>query len=269
MSIKLVSLDLDGTLLNSRSEISTEDKETIRRLKAMGIRVVINSGRAIKSIQRFEDLLDHREEGNLTVGFNGGVVCRSHNREVIRQLMMEEETYKYIINEIKPFHADTLIYIGDRLFSDRRSDIAHNYEVRARIPIEYVNRLDSLGSDISKILVKGSYENLTQIFEFMKDKVEGKCNMFFTAGDLLEFSHLNAHKGAGLNFVLKTFNIQPEEALAMGDNFNDITMLQTAGIGVAPAHADDGVKKHANYITKADNNHHAVTEAMNQFVFQV
>jgi len=82
----------------------------------------------------------------------------------------------------------------------------------------------------------------------------------------LEFNPYNIDKGTGVKDLLEKINIDPSEAIAIGDNFNDIPMIENVGMGVAVKNGVDEIKSVANYVTENDNNHNAVAEVIYKFI---
>ena len=93
-----------------------------------------------------------------------------------------------------------------------------------------------------------------------------KVGVFFSGEDILEFNPYNIDKGTGVKDLLEKINIDPSEAIAIGDNFNDIPMIENVGMGVAVKNGVDEIKSVANYVTENDNNHNAVAEVIQKFI---
>ena len=91
--------------------------------------------------------------------------------------------------------------------------------------------------------------------------------MVFSSNILLEFNPKDTNKGTALKRLSEYLNIPMEETMALGDSYNDIEMLETAGLGVAMANSPKDIKDISDYTTLADNNNNGVAEAINKFIF--
>ncbi len=264
--IKLLALDVDGTLLDDSGEISSQNKDAIRQAREKGVMVVIASGRSLKSLELYDEILELRQEGCYTIGFNGGVICKSDTREVVHELMLKKAYAKMIFKSLEKFDANILFYIRDELYAAKRNEATEAYEKASRRNITTFEDLNTLDTDISKILISGQTEQLKMIQKHTDPIVNGICTSCFSASTLFEFSHIDAHKGFGLITLANMLGIEAHETMAMGDNDNDLTMIQAAGIGVVPRNAKNELKPLASYVTENDNNNSAVAEAIRKYI---
>ena len=92
------------------------------------------------------------------------------------------------------------------------------------------------------------------------------CNSFFSCKEYLEYCPLNTSKGTGVEYLTRVLNMPPDCTVAVGDEQNDISMIQTAHVGVAMKNGIDELKKVADYVTENDNNHDAIAEVIEKFI---
>ncbi|MDR2940336.1 MAG: HAD-IIB family hydrolase [Clostridiales bacterium] len=95
---------------------------------------------------------------------------------------------------------------------------------------------------------------------------DSRCNIFFSAPILLEFTNLEVSKGVGVKFVSDLLHIDLKDVIAVGDNQNDVPMIKATGLGVAVSNAVDELKEAADYITKNDCDHGAIKEVIEKFI---
>ena len=120
---------------------------------------------------------------------------------------------------------------------------------------------------VSKVIIIGDNEELKKVEnEVMTTNIKNEMTTFFSADILYEFNPIGIDKGTGLKELSKILNINIEETIAIGDNYNDLSMIKAAGLGVCCVNGENGVKDFADYITKADNNQGAVAEVINKFI---
>lgn len=277
-SIKLIALDLDGTLFDSRSQISQENIDTIKKACQAGVNVVISTGRPFIGVP-FEKL---KGTGiNYAITTNGAAIYEISTGKCIYQDSMSQELALNAINYIlsKDVHMDAFIEgkaysplkcleVGQRLAIRpelkayilgesrvRVEDlpefiIANNYTVQ-KCTLNFAN--DEKGEPISR-------EDIRQFLEAqnMYDIVSGGFNN-------LEFTKKGVDKGVGLNHLSKHLGISIEQTMAIGDTENDLSILEAASIGVAMGNATPDLKEKADYVTLT-NDEDGVAAAIKHFI---
>ncbi|HCJ37076.1 MAG TPA: Cof-type HAD-IIB family hydrolase, partial [Erysipelotrichaceae bacterium] len=101
----------------------------------------------------------------------------------------------------------------------------------------------------------------------IKHITDGYCAISYSSNRYMEFNALGVDKGEGLKDLAERLSIPIEETIAVGDNYNDLSMLKVAGLSVVAANGVDDVKKEADYVTKADNNEGVVAELIRKFIY--
>jgi len=262
MDYKMIVSDLDGTLLNNKSELTPNIKSAIQKFVSSGFKFVIASGRSYRSIGYFIDGLGINVPGNYGIGFNGGMVFEADTLKVIRDVRLANTLAMETVAELKDFQKITsgweiLVYVGDRLFSESANDEAEAYKTRVGVFLE-IRPFDTITEDPSKILLKGSSGVLDEVERHMRPFTAGRMNMFRSAGNLLEFCDLDAHKGAGLARLCEITGTDIKGVIAVGDNANDISMIKKAGLGIAVANAEECLKAAADAVYPLSNDQDAV-----------
>ena len=102
----------------------------------------------------------------------------------------------------------------------------------------------------------------------MKDITDGHCVTSYSSNRYMEFNALGVDKGSGLIDLAGILDIDIKDVIAVGDNYNDMSMLKVAGLSVAAGNAVEDVKKGCNYTTEADNNEGVVAELIERFIFK-
>jgi len=271
---ELLLTDLDGTLLDDDHNIPRQNKRAVEAVISMGKHVVICSGRAWVSMERFEEQLSLNKPGHFGAAFNGGTVYAyvdGENNKTERRFLydysMQNVLSVELVNELKAMGANPMVYIGNLLLADTITDDMRRYSDRVRIPINVTKDLLAIASDVTKIIVKsGNHTMLRAAYDCLHTRYINQCNVFFSDRTLLELSHPEAHKGSAVRFLADHLYIPLSETIAVGDQENDIPMLKAAGLGVATANASPETKAAADYITEANNNQSAVCEVIERFV---
>lgn len=127
---------------------------------------------------------------------------------------------------------------------------------------------DCLDSEPQKVILI-HLEDDEKLKRFQKANAvwaKGKCNSFFSCKEYLEYCPVNTDKGTGAQYLVKLLNIPHTSTVAIGDEQNDIPMIQSAHIGIAMKNGIDDIKKTADYVTENDNNHDAIAEVIEKFI---
>ena len=264
MKYKLIASDLDGTLITNNHNISQENKDAIQRAQKAGITVVLATGRSPASVVvASEDLGITSDYG---IGFNGGSVFKISTGEKIYETILKADLAKEIVNEMMSINPNIAmgVYVSDdHLLGQNKIPFASSYAT-GKIKYETVDFMpDHITKDIMKIVIFGERDMLDTVYQGMVNTIKERYVMVYSGTKMLEFIPNNANKGIGLKVLADHLNIPMEETVAIGDNNNDIEMIQAAGLGVSVANGVAQLKAAANFITTKDYNNSALEELIN------
>ena len=287
---KLVAIDLDGTLLNSSGEVSNQTKTAIKQAIDKGIEVVLASGRTIESIENFALELG---TNNYLISGNGSAVYDIKNQEIIYSNFLskeqvlkianicEENSIHYNVYTEKEIIAKTLNY---NVLYYYKENLKKTEDKRTSINIvpdmlEYIKKSDNdnylkiticdeniiiFNSIIKKIKLLDKYDVLD--VEYMsKKKIKCGTEDVLVEYYYTEITNENVNKWTALNFLLQKLNINKENVVAIGDNFNDREMIEEAGLGIVMGNSNPLMKIYADVIVK-DNNSDGVCEAFEKYI---
>ncbi len=266
--IKLVAIDLDGTLLNSQKEISLRNKQALMAAKQAGVKVVICTGRPLAAIGPYLEELGLQEEGDYSITFNGGLVQKNDTGAIIEKTLMPLEA----IHEL--YQLATTLNMPFDVLSD---------EVVMRLPS--APNYPSIYSSLNKLLTFESYklEELTpnRIYNkvvvaideaYLNERIKEIPASFYerfeiikTRNNLLEFMPKGITKAYGISLLAKDLGIRAEEIMTLGDEENDLPMIEYAGLGVAMANAIPLVKEAADVVTDT-NDQDGVAKAVEKYI---
>lgn len=276
-AIRLIALDMDGTLFNNQSQISAEDQSAIRSAVLQGVTVVISTGRPYIGLPvPLLCALGIR----YAITSNGAAIYRLHERECIYECCMEPELVCPIIEELqkKDIHMDAFID-GDG-YSRRSCEPEINRLVMPESIRRYIRETRTFTEDLAAYIRENrlSVQKMTLNFypladgtfqsrEEVRALLAAHPEITFLSGGYhnLEFTKAGTTKGKGLRFLCEYLGIPLEETMACGDTHNDIDILKTAGIGVAMENARDEVKAIADFITRS-NEESGVAHAIRTFI---
>ncbi|MDR2648238.1 MAG: Cof-type HAD-IIB family hydrolase [Clostridiales bacterium] len=265
MPYRMLVSDLDNTLLTSESRISPEVKEAVVFALSRGVRVILCSGRCYISMRIFEAALGLVSKDQLGISFNGGLIYESLSQKILTDYRLERGLAFELIDRLKSKGASVLVYQGGVLYAEKKSADILAYRRNALLPVNILNDFHELNGGVSKVLVRGENAFIVRLEESLREKAAGRCNTFFSAGDLLEYCPLEADKGSGMRTVCAYYDIDPAETIAVGDQNNDISMMRLAGLGIAVANATEEAKAAADCVISKTNDQHAVASVIYKY----
>ena len=266
---KILFLDLDDTLLNSRKEITFQNAAAIETALKNGHRIVINSGRPLMAITAQIDALNLNKNGCYAIAYNGGVIYDSFTKQVIYQRTLSIPDVQHIFAEAEKYGLYCQTYSSTHLITNQDAPELHAYISRFHLPYLIDPHCpDTLTEEPVKALVIGdeSREKSLAYRAHMEEWSKGRISIFYSNQLYLEHVATGVSKGAAIEWLCSHLNIPLECTVAAGDAENDIPMLKTAHIGVAVANASEAVKTVADYVTEHDCNHDAVAEIIQKFI---
>ena len=261
MAIKVIIMDVDGTLTNSKKQITPKTKEMLIAAQNKGIKLVLASGRPVSGLIGLAKELEMEKHHGLLVSLNGSKVVDCQTKEVLFNQTMRIEDAREVLEHMKNFKVYPLIDKGNYLFVNDVYKGMITYQNEKIDIIQYEARggnfklceIEDLSSfvdfPLNKILTAGDPEYLNEHYQDMMEPFKERLNCMFTAPFYFEFTAKGIDKAKALDSVLKPMGFQQEEMVAFGDGDNDATMLSYAGIGVAMDNAQDSLKKIADKIT--------------------
>lgn len=269
MTQKILFTDLDGTLLNSKKEISAENKAAIDRALAAGHKVVINTGRPLCGCRRQIRDLGMEREGCYAVTFNGGLIYDCYTGKNIYRKTIPLEYVRRIFSEASKRGIYCQTYSDEELIAPRDCEELRSYVALTHTPYRIDPKLpDNLTKEPVKILAidRNGREVLDPYRSFIESWASGKLSLFYSNQCYLEHVADGISKGTAVQVLCEYLGIPVENTIAAGDEENDIEMIRTAQVGVAMANAVPLLKKEASYITSNDCDHNGIAEIIHKFM---
>jgi Cof subfamily protein (haloacid dehalogenase superfamily) len=267
MQYKLLVLDLDGTLTNSKKKISARTKEVLIKAQERGVTIVLASGRPTFGIAPLADELELAKYGGYVLSFNGGTIINWKTKEVIHESVLGSERLPILHEIALRNNVDIISYDNENIISENPDNEYIKYEAFLnKMSIKKVpSFIDALSVPVPKCLIVGSPEKLVELEQEMKELFGLEMSIFRSEPFFLELLPLNIDKALSLQRLLNYTGNTREEMLACGDGFNDLSMIKFAGMGVAMANAQDAVKEASDFITLS-NEEDGVAHAVELFL---
>lgn len=260
MVIKLVVTDIDGTIVEFNSELKQETIDIFKALEQKGVKTVIATGRMYKATKNIVEGLGIKTP---VICYQGAMI-RDEN-EIYFEQNVPKKIASEIINHIRSYGAHTNLYLRDRLIVENDDKYIKEYAGGRYLEYEVVSDLQDVVDDATKLLaIHENADLVTKIRDDMQ-KLYPELNIVKSTDYYCEFVSPKADKGIAIEFLANKWGIKKEEILAIGDQDNDIQMLQTAGIGVAMGNGSPNIKKVADYIAPTVLEF-GFAEAMRKFV---
>lgn len=262
--IKLVALDLDGTLVNDQLKIAPRVLKILRHLIVnTDVKVVIATGRMFFSALPFA-----REIGIVEplVTYQGAMVRALDANYSLRfhapiELSLAQEVLKMLVAD----SYDVNLYMDDQLWTHPNNKFAEFYMRTAGVtPNYHEDLLFCLDRPPTKLMVIDN-DRLDSLLTHLGEHYPTRLSFCRSRTNFCEIIDISASKWNALYHLAQEWGIQPEEIMAIGDQGNDLSMIMHAGIGVAMGNAPDEVKKHANFVTTSIDQDGAA-EAIERFV---
>lgn len=252
--IKLIALDMDGTLLNTEKQISERNCRAIQSAKDAGIKVVLASGRPRNGLQKYLEQLGLTSNDDFVVSYNGSLVERVASNTVLHQTSLKGTDVKTV------FEISQSLGVDIHAFSVKQGLITHRNnpwtDIEAKLndiesSVVDFNRIDE-NEDFIKVMLVAADAELTTAISKVPASLKNKYTVVRSAAIFLEVLHPDSNKGVAVEKLCHELNITAAEVMCVGDAENDHAMLSFAGVAVAMGNADDATKSMCNFVTKSN-----------------
>jgi Cof subfamily protein (haloacid dehalogenase superfamily) len=251
--IRLVAVDLDGTLLNDSRQVGARTVNALRCLPNAGARVVIASARPPRSVRHV-----YNELGLDTwqINYNGALVWDEPNRRAVYHRPMAGSVVRQIIDAVRDRYDEVLVgcEVLDRWCTDR-FDETYTTETGRLFKPDLVAPLDAfLNQPITKLMFLADPVTITRLDPVLID-LPFDVSIVRSDPNLVQIMDAGASKGEALRLVAKHYGVPMEQVMAIGDAVNDVPMLQAAGVAIAMDNAHPDVKAVADWVAPSNNDH--------------
>lgn len=271
MSIKMIAIDIDGTLINDQRKITPKTVEAIKAASKQGVKVVLCTGRPMTGVQAYLDQLGlSNADDEYVISFNGAL-AQSTSGNVLVNYTMSFDDYAdwqaYCIKEGVKSQIETrdFIYTINRDLSPYtiyESDLVsmpiryRTFDELSRMQDQYI---------IAKAMMVDTKDRIDKAWKDLPSDMTDRFSIVRSEDFYLEFMNKNASKGNALHVLSQELNIQQDEIMALGNAQNDDSMIEYAGLGVAMGNSIPETIKIADTTTD-DNNHDGVGNAIEKYV---
>ena len=264
---KLLVLDLDGTLTNSQKKITRKTKDALFKAQENGIKIVLASGRPTYGIVPLADELNLEASGGYILSYNGGEIIDWKTKELLHAKLLDPQVLPYLYECANKNDLAIITYQDEFIITESPDDIyVHKEAFLNKMKIKGVdNFLSYVNYPIAKCIITGDGNQLIALEKEMNDHLKGSMGVYRSEPFFLELVPNGIDKAQSLNILLNKLGMCRNEMIACGDGFNDLSMIQFAGLGVAMANAQLAVKEQADFITLS-NEEDGVAHVVERFL---
>ncbi|UDG81477.1 Sugar phosphatase YidA [Candidatus Profftia lariciata] len=269
MSIKLIAIDLDGTLLNKDYIITPAVKKSILTARSHDVHILLATGRPFVGVRQYLRDLELDKVGCYCLCNNGGLIVHANNGKPLFETLLDHKDYIYLeslSHQIgSHFHAFNhhVLYTANRNIS--KYTIHESFITGIPLYFCPANEMDK-NIKFPKVMMIDHPDILNKAIERIPKEVYKLYTIMKSSPYYLEILNKNANKGKGVALIAKYLNISRENIMSIGDHDNDLAMVKYAGIGVAMGNAEPILKEVAQFITNT-NEEDGVMVAINKFLF--
>ena len=270
LKYKLICSDLDKTLLVNNL-IPQFNLDAIQKARKLGVKFVISTGRDIEIITHLlKQLNTDNSDDEYTICCSGAKIYENKNKKIIYINYLSHEIVEQIFDFGKKFPemytvfdtSDGVYVFNDIILKKERNEYGYKYK--------QLKTLDDI-KDLKIIRVIFTCKNGTYLNNILKEIKEikifdNKVDYYLTQNQFLEFNNLGVNKGEALKWLCNYLNIDIKETIAIGDSYNDESMLKEAGLGACVKSANDDIKNISKYVCEKDFFEGSVKEVIEKFV---
>lgn len=263
MQYKFMAVDIDGTLLDSNGRLTEANKEAIRLASAKGLIFSLSTGRPVQGV---ESIINMLQLDSPVITYNGAMVITGESREILYEQKLSAEDAKNIVELGRQRGCMVAVWAENQLYVNELSEKAIQYSTIAGIKPQRIDDLEALvRNGVTKVL----WNDEPQVVEKYQDEIgpylSSNVNYHTSRPMFLEFVDKKASKALAMEKIGEHYGIKREEMIAVGDGFNDLSMIEYAGLGVAMGNAKDAIKQRADYVTLS-NDEDGIAHVIRKFV---
>ncbi len=267
MAYEILVLDIDGTLTNSQKEITKKTLDAILKIQKRGHIVVLASGRPTPGILNLAKELNLSKYNGYILSYNGAKIINCATNEIIHNKVIDRALIPSIYEAALLHEVGIISYEGDTVIAGTPIDEYMIKESKINnLPIKQVEDfVKYINFDINKLIMTHEPAHLEKVEIILKEQFRDSLNIYRSEPYFLEIMPLNIDKAYSLSILLEHLGLSKDQMISCGDGYNDLTMIEYAGMGVAMANARDTIKQAADYITLS-NDEDGIAHVIHEFM---
>lgn len=268
MNYKLIATDMDDTLLNKEHIISEKNKKAIIAIQQKGVKFVLASGRPTYAMIEYAKELEMDKYDGFLLGFNGGEIIDFSKMEKIFSQNLTFEDIKVIYNEAVTRNLSFLFYCDDTIYTNELNEYTEEEIILTKMKHKIIDNIEELNSlETIKCMILGEPNKLSILQKEIQEKYIEDYVVNISKPIFMEFTSKGINKGESLKKLCVSLKLPTEEIVCVGDSYNDMSMLEIAGLPVAVENAREDLKRISKFITSS-NNDNALETLINKYFFK-
>jgi len=252
--IKLIALDIDGTLFNSDGNITEVTRNALLAVHEKDITLMLASGRSIHGLRQLALKNRLPLDNMVTLAFNGACVAEGNSDEILFETPIRQSAARQLIKDLKDYPITVMVPYHHELYVEDFKGYLVEFEMETeRFTGKLINDLSTIDFDSHKIIMTGQKEDLDRFLNDVAPRYASDVSFVITGPNNVDVVPKGIDKGISLKRYCELKGIDRMEVLAFGDNYNDLAMIEYAGLGVAMGNANETVKAIADRITKTND----------------
>ncbi len=263
MNYRLIATDMDGTLLTPDGRITDRTAACIKQAVEKGVVFTLSTGRPLQGVKKY---IDQLELDCPVITYNGAVIAHSKTGDILFSQNMDTEEVRRVHNRAKSRGTMFILWSQNKLYASEISEKTAFYEGITATEATLLTDFDAVAAQgITKFLWYDKPEFLDRWIEELKADGYEKTTFTKSRAYFLEFFSNRVSKAVAMAKLGEYYGISRDEMIAIGDQTNDLPMIEYAGLGVAMGNAVDSVKAAADYIT-GSNIQDGVAQVIEEFI---
>lgn len=265
MTFRLMAVDIDGTLLDNSGNLTDNTKKTIRCAVERGLIFTIATGRPIQGVEYLNKML---ELDVPFITYNGAMVVMGKSKKIIYEQKLSSEDARSIIALGEKYGVTVMVWKNNGLCVRKLDDRVHQYKKISGVEPVVIEAMDELvEGGVTKVLWYDEEKKIGEYQQQMGSLLRDSINYHTSRPYFLEFVDRYASKAIAMQKLGEHFGISQSEMIAVGDGYNDLSMIEYAGLGVAMENAPDAIKEKADFVTLS-NDKDGIAHVIHQFVLE-
>lgn len=253
MDYKIVAVDMDGTLLNSKQKVTKRTIQAIRQATSKGVKVVLCSGRAYDGIIDYAKEIGFAGSDQYMIYFGGNII-QNYDNQIIYQKTLHNEACRQIADDLTKQKVEFDLIDSKGTHYDSYQDWIERHMLDPRL-------------GIVKFLLRTHKRKLAKLIQSMHENYDADYFVVKTSDHELEIFPKDVNKGIALTYLTNYLHVDLKQVMAIGDMDNDLPMLKKAGLSVAMGNSTAEVKS-VSQVETADNDHDGVAQAIEKYIIE-
>jgi len=262
---KLIGIDMDGTLLNSKHTLSEENKSAIEKAREVGLSVVITTGRPLSGVETVLESLEMNREDDYIILYNGALILRASDRKILSESRISLDEVKKLEDYAAIVGVQMHIVTENACISACENKYGR-YEAELNgmnFRVQNYNELPKT-TKIYKVMFSEESEVLKERMSDVTNPLISSYETSMSAPFYVDFLKKGVNKGHGIKWLSQHIDVKQSQVICIGDAGNDLSMIRYASLGVAMGNASLELRKHADYITLS-NDENGVAHVIQRF----